>query len=159
MLLYGIFAEIIDFDFKRNKYYFFTIKHNHTVALYDNATDMVALITYVKRIMLMSPLTSIVYCFELDSVGRLHIHGIATSPMKIHYKNLHRDWGVTHHFSEIKKLHNTSKAYRDCVCHDISCTCKVIKYILKQPVGPAIQSVKSLNEKNQSMIIDTYAYW
>ncbi len=157
------FKQLVEFDFKFNWYYFFTIKHNHTVALYDNAHDLCALVEYVKHIMLTSAINEATYCFELDSQYRLHCHGIVTSPMPIRYKRLYREWSVTHHFNEIRVINTTTKKYRaelagivDQRCHDGGI---IIDYITKKPVGPIIKSVKSLNVKNRSIIIDTYAYW
>ncbi len=155
------FKELVEFDFKANWYYFFTIKHNDKVALFDNAHDLVYEIRYIKKIMLTSYINEVVYCFELDKESRLHVHGIATSPMPIKYKFLHRDWGCHHHFSEITKIDCMPKATRVGSCGHLLFPDHrlLLDYITKRPIGPILKSVKSLNVKNKSIIIDTHAYW
>ncbi len=140
------FRDLITFDFQDKKYYFFTIKHNHSVSLRDTATDIVRVIEYVGDIMKRSKIESMTYAFEVDSQDRLHIHGICQSPTELYYAGLYRSWGVHHKFSRIFKVERTWNRIIE----------KIVLYITKKPTGPIIQSLKVTHDSN---IINNYAYW
>ncbi len=140
------FRDLIKFDFKHKKYYFFTIKHNHSVSLRDTATDIVRVIEYVGDIIASSSILSMTYAFEVDSQDRLHIHGICESAKSLSYSQLYRSWGVHHKFTQIYKVERTWNRVID----------KIVFYITKQPVGPIIQSLKTTGYLDS---IDNYAYW
>ncbi len=138
------FRKLISFNFKRYSYYFFTIKPNHSVALYDNAHDMVKLIEYVNKVMTKSKINQMVYAFELDSKKRLHIHGIAQAVEDIRYDKLYRDWGVHHKFYQIFVVTTEKQIWN------------IILYINKDPIGPIIKAFK---EEGTFTYIDNLAYW
>ncbi len=143
------FLGIVNFNFTRDYIYFFTIKPNHSVALYDNAKDMVHMINYLKKIMAKSSIHSVTYCFEVDSHKRLHIHGFAESTNLLRYKNLYREWGVHHNFSQVSLVYTHDDELQ--TIHS-----KIIYYIVKDPVGPIIKSFK---EKDSFTDIRTLAFW
>ncbi len=146
---YAHFRQLTDFEWSIYRYYFFTIKPHGSVALRDSAHDMVKLIRYVGQIVESSDIDSVVYAFELDTLGQLHVHGIAQSLHPLQYNRLYRSWGVHHHFKEMREPSGNPrfKSYGEQA---------TIYYILKHPVGPVI---KTLKENDESDIISNYAYW
>ncbi len=146
------FQDLIKFDFKHKKYYFFTIKHNHSVSLRDTAHDIVKIIEYVGDIMSRSSIESMTYAFEVDSHERLHIHGICQSARSLQYNQLYRCWGVHHKFTQIFKVERTwTKMIQ-----------KIVFYITKQPTGPIINSLKVteiIYGIPTDNCINNYAYW
>ncbi len=143
------FRNILNLDFKDKVNYFFTIKPNHSVALFDNAHDLYKMIQYLKMIMIRSHICQFTYCFEIDSRRRLHVHGFAEATETLNYKRLPREWGVHHKFSRI--LATKTKIRELNTGQD-----KIIPYITKNPIGPIIKSFKDINNNN---IINTLAYW
>ncbi len=143
--------SLVNFNFFQYKYYFFTIKHNTPVNLLPNLHSMVRIIDYVKTIMLESHIVQCVYCFELDSRGNLHIHGIATSKQKLRYDKLYRSWGVHHNFNQLYPPKFTH--HKPPVTSGIEYIDKVAWYMIKMPWGPIIKSLKGIGNN-----ISTFAY-
>ncbi len=146
---YSDLMYLLDFDYEVYRYYFFTIKHNHSVALFDRAHDYVKLISYIGSILQSSYIECMTYAFELDSQKRLHVHGVAASMFPLRYSNLYRCWGVHHHFKEIMKPKGTP--YESSVP-----SMPIVWYILKNPIGPVIKSFKQNEDDNT---ISNLAYW
>ncbi len=146
---YAHFRQLIDFDWSVYRYYFFTIKPHGSVALGDNAQDMVKLIRYVGQVVQQSYIESVVYAFELDTLGQLHVHGVAQTMHPLQYSRLYRSWGVHHHFSEMKKPSGTRQP-------ELYGRFPVIMYCTKHPVGPVMKTLKAEDESNN---ISNYAYW
>ncbi len=137
-------------EFWNYRYYFFTIKPNGRVALYDNAHDMVRLIDYVEKVMVsFLPIMKVVYNFELDSKLKLHIHGIMVSKEPLRYDSLYRDWGVHHHFTSVFYTRNKYACKGQMIDTYMS-------YATKDIIGPIIKSFK---EEGTFTNIDTIAYW
>lgn len=118
------------FDYYRFNYYFFTIKFN-TPYLEDEAHDMVTYINYIKLIILNSTINKVVYCFELDSRGHLHVHGICATADRLIYKQLYRMRGVHHKFTFIEPpaWHDIHRKNNDVYLASLS------MYMLKSPIG------------------------
>ncbi len=146
---YSDLIYLIDFDYEVYRYYFFTIKPNHSVSLRDCAHDYVKMISYCSSIISSSYIESMTYAFELDSENRLHIHGVAASMFPLRYDRLYRSWGIHHHFKEIMKPKGVP--YESSI-PDMP----IIWYIIKNPIGPIIKSFK---EDNDLKSISNYAYW
>lgn len=143
------FKTLLNFDFENYRYYYFTIRPHGTVALSDNARDIVKMIEYIEDIMLRSTINVVVYSFELDSKNKLHVHGIAQSLRGLCYKNLYRSWGVHHHFKELMKPKKRPPV-------DMPPYLPVILYITKKPVGPFIKAFKASPPMEY---IKIFAYW
>ncbi len=97
----------------------------------------------------MSTIDEATYCFELDSKGNLHVHGICSSEYKLQYSSLHRSWGVHHNFSQL-----FPPRYSQYTAKPVRIT-KIVAYITKNPVANLI--IKQFKEMN--MNINTLAYW
>ncbi len=139
----------MSFDFRKYSYYFFTIKHNNSVTLGDNAHDISALILYVKWMMVQSiKLKSMLICFELDSKGGLHAHGIAEADGSLVYKRLKRDWCVHHKFTRIFRATDR--------WDELPYGSKIILYITKCPL-PFV--VKLFKQNNALIDTDILIYW
>ncbi len=143
--------RLLSFDFYRNNYYYFTIKFNKPY-LFDNAVDLVTMIDYMKMILINSTISKLVYCFELDSKGHLHIHGICATTDRLVYKYIYRLKGVHHKFSFIEPptWHSISKV------KDSEYIKSMCKYMLKDMLGSLI--IKQFKE-NYLIRIRTKAYW
>ncbi len=145
------------YNFKNNKYYFFTIKPNNNIALHDNVHDMVQLIRYIVEIVQSSSINKVVYIFELDSKKVLHVHGLAQSKQSLRYSKLHRTWGVHHHFEQIPNPKPQSLLFgtsaHDNNTADNSDLNRIQRYMLKSPIGCTIKTLK--DKKNN---ITTLAY-
>ncbi len=150
MYIREAFRELIHFDFRKYNYYFFTIKHNNSVTLRDDAHGIYALIRYHKELMMRcASITNMLLCFELDSRDALHAHGICESKYPLKYKNLYRTWSVHHKFQEIFCAVNE---YAEPLYGQQA----VIYYITKCPL-PFV--VKLFKEDNSLIDTNILIYW
>lgn len=150
MYIREAFRSLIHFDFRKKLYYFFTIKHNNSVSLRDDAHGIYALIRYHKEIMNRCPyMTTMLLCFELDSRDRLHAHGICETNHKLVYKNLYRTWCVHHKFSQIF-------CATDEYAEPLYGQSAIIYYITKCPL-PFV--VKLFKDEGVYLDTDILVYW
>ncbi len=150
MYIREAFRSLMVFDFRKYNYYFFTIKHNNSVTLRDDAKGLYALIRYNKEILLRCPyMTNMLLCLEIDSRDALHCHGICQTTHKLKYSALYRTWCVHHKFQQIFR---TSEIYGSNLYYGQT----YIEYITKCPL-PFI--VKLFKPEGSLISTDILIYW